>query len=53
MTVRRLLLILLVLPALCTLLLGVMWEGLKYTWLALKIELRKFRKTIRNIWNTK
>lgn len=48
---RRLLLILLVLPALCTLFLGVLWEGTKYTWLALKVELRKFRKTITNIWN--
>ena len=52
MTVRRLLLILLVVPALCTLFLGVLWEGVKYTWLAFKIELRKFRKTITNIWNT-
>ncbi len=50
---RRLLLVLLVLPALCTLILGVLWEGLVYTWLGFKVELRKFRKTITNIWNTK
>lgn len=52
MTTRRLLLILLILPALCTLFLGVVWEGLKYTWLTLKVEYRKFRKTIRNIWSS-
>lgn len=53
MTVRRLLLVLLVLPALCTLFLGVALEGLCYTWLLLKNELRKFRKTITAIWSTK
>lgn len=52
MTVRRIILILLVLPALCTLLLGVMGEGVKYTWLTLKVELRKFRKTITAIWSS-
>lgn len=52
MTTRRLLLILLFLPAVCTLILGVLWEGLVYTWLTFKVELRKFSKTIRNIWTS-
>lgn len=51
MIVRRLLLILMILPALCTLFLSVLWEGVKYTWLTSKVELRKFRSIVRRIWS--